>query len=154
MLQYDFESSIGYWLTLATQAYHRAFSDEVAPYGITYRQSQVLGWLALEHEISQAELAARMLIEPPTLVGILDRMERSGWIVRQPCPGDRRKKVIRATPAAEPVWNDIVACAQRIRSRATEGISPQQLQQVHETLRKIHANVAGVDEQAVVSPTK
>lgn len=150
MLQYDFESSIGYWLTLATQAYHRAFSDEVAPYGITYRQAQVLGWLALEHEITQSELAARMLIEPPTLVGILDRMERSGWIARQPCREDRRKKVVVATPAAEPLWKNIVACAQRMRSRATEGISPQQLKQVHETLRQIHANVANATESAAV----
>lgn len=150
MLHYDFESSIGYWLTLATQAYHRAFSDELAPYGITYRQAQVLGWLALEQQITQSELTARMLIEPPTLVGILDRMERSGWIVRQPSTEDRRKKVIHATDAAEPLWRDIVACAKRMRRRATEGIGPEQLKQVHDTLRQIHANVAGAAESSAV----
>jgi hypothetical protein len=39
MLRYDFEESIGYWLTLSTQAFHRAVSEEVAPHGITYRQA-------------------------------------------------------------------------------------------------------------------
>ena len=45
MLIYDFEESIGYWLTMTTQAYHRAVGEELAPHGITYRQSMVLaGW--------------------------------------------------------------------------------------------------------------
>ena len=90
-------------MTIATQAYHRAVSLEVAPHGITYRQSLVLAWLAVEGELSQAELAAMMMVEPPTLVGILDRMERDGWITRNGCPADRRKKLIRPTAAAEPV---------------------------------------------------
>ena len=132
-LHFDFEESIGYWLTLATQAYHRAVCDEVAPHGITYRQSMVLGWLALEGELSQAELAAKMMVEPPTLVGILDRMERDGWITRHNCPSDRRKKLIRANPAAEPVWEQIVECAVRVRAQATAGLSDRQL----ETLKQL-----------------
>jgi MarR family transcriptional regulator for hemolysin len=116
VLVYDFEESIGYWLTMATQAFHRALSEEVAPHGITYRQSMVLGWLALEGELSQAELASKMMVEPPTLVGILDRMERDGWITRNGCPSDRRKKLIRATTAAEPVWEKIAHGGRRIRN--------------------------------------
>ena len=46
MLPYDFEESIGYWLTVVTQAYHRALNERLAPCGITYRQSHVIGWLA------------------------------------------------------------------------------------------------------------
>jgi MarR family transcriptional regulator for hemolysin len=140
-MNYDFEDSIGYWLTLATQSYHRAVADELAPHGITYRQSMVLGWLALEGTLSQTELANRMMIEPPTLVGILDRMERDGWISRHDCPTDRRKKLIRANPAAEPVWDKIVTCAMEIRRRATEGLSDRQLSTLNKLLRKVHRNL-------------
>jgi MarR family transcriptional regulator, transcriptional regulator for hemolysin len=141
MLQYDFEESTGAWLTLTTQAYHRAISDELAPHGITYRQSTVLGWLALEGELSQTELAARMMVEPPTLVGILDRMERDGWITRHNCPGDRRKKIIRANPAAEPVWEKIVDCALRVRHRAIEGFSERELTALKTLLRRLQQNL-------------
>lgn len=140
-LNYDFEQSIGYWLTLSTQAYHRAVSDELAPHGITYRQSMVLGWLALEGELSQTELAAKMMVEPPTLVGILDRMERDGWIARHNCPLDRRKNLIRANPAAEPVWEKIVECATRIRAQATSGLSDRQLATLKSLLRKVQQNL-------------
>ena len=141
MLHFDFEESIGYWLTVTTQAYHRAVIDELAPHGITYRQSMVLGWLALEGELSQTELAAKMMIEPPTLVGILDRMERDGWITRHSCPADRRKKLIRATAAAEPAWEKIVDCATRVRSRATEGLTERQLAVLKKLLRRIGHNL-------------
>ncbi len=140
-LHHDLEQSIGYWLTLATQAYHRAVSEEVAPHGITYRQSLVLGWLAVEGELSQAELAAKMLVEPPTLVGILDRMERDGWITRNECPSDRRKKLIRASAAAEPVWEKILDCAARVRARATEGLSERQVDTLRNLLEQVRTNV-------------
>jgi MarR family transcriptional regulator, transcriptional regulator for hemolysin len=142
VLVYDFEDSLGYWLTLATQAFHRALGDEVAPQGITYRQSIVLAWLALEGELSQAELASKMMVEPPTLVGILDRMERDGWITRNSCPADRRKKLIRATAAAEPVWEKIAESGRRVRSRASQGLSPQEIATLKQLLNRVSQNLA------------
>jgi MarR family transcriptional regulator for hemolysin len=149
MLHYDFEESIGAWLTLATQTYHRAVSDELAPHGITYRQSMVLGWLALEGDLSQTELAAKMMVEPPTLVGILDRMERDGWITRHNCPGDRRKKIIRANPAAEPVWERIVECALRVRQRAIKGFSECELVELKNLLLRVQQNLKNQADVAV-----
>ena len=60
MLEYDFENSVGYWLVRTAQACERAVSEELAPEGITYRQFQVLGWLVLEGDLAQNELAERM----------------------------------------------------------------------------------------------
>lgn len=151
MLQYDFEESIGYWLTIATQAMHRALNDELAPHGITYRQTQVLAWLAVEGELTQSDLACRMLIEPPTLVGILDRMERDGWITRESSPTDRRKKLIRPNPAAEPVWEKIVSCAKRVRARATRGMTPDEVETALSLLRRIHENVQKSDARVPAS---
>ena len=141
MLHHDLEQSIGYWMTLATQAYHRALGAEVAPHGITYRQSLVLAWLAIDGELSQSELAARMMVEPPTLVGILDRMERDGWITRNSCPTDRRKKMIRPSEAAEPAWQKITECGSRVRARATAGLTEEELQTVQRILLRVYHNI-------------
>ena len=152
MVPYDFEASPGYWLTITTQALHKALNDELAPTGITYRQTQVIAWLAFEGELPVSELAARMTIEPPTLIGILDRMERNGWIVRVGCENDRRRKWIRLTPEAEPVWEQIVECLYRVRARATEGLPPEQVEQLTATLRQMHENLAS-DTPAAVGAT-
>jgi MarR family transcriptional regulator for hemolysin len=101
----------------------------------------VLGFIALHGPLTQAQLADCMGIEPPTLVGILDRMERNGWITRKACPNDRRKKVIWATPAAEPVWEKIVACAKNVRRRATQGLSQSDLALLKLLLHRVQANL-------------
>ena len=73
LVRYDFEESVGYWVVLTARAFRKALDEELAPHGITLAQWQVVGWLATEGELSQADLAARMEVEPPTLKGILDR---------------------------------------------------------------------------------
>ena len=142
---FDFETSLGYWLTVSTQAIHRALNVELSPTGITYRQSQVVGWLKLEGALSVGDLAARMTIEPPTLVGILDRMERMGWIVRDACTDDRRRKLIRLTAEADPVWEQIIECCLRVRRAATAGLSPEQSEQLLSLLCQVHGNLVSAD---------
>lgn len=144
MLEYDFENSVGFWICQASHALQRAFNEELAPQGITYRQCQVLGCLALEGPLSQTDLADRMRIEPPTLVGILDRMEQGGWIRRGSDKRDRRRKLIHPMPAAKPVWSKIVACATRVRAKATRGLSPRQLVQLKKLLSAVQNNLQPV----------
>ena len=141
MLEYDFENSVGYWVCQASHALLRAFNEELAPQGVTFRQAQVLGCLALEGRLSQTDLAERMRIEPPTLVGILDRMERDGWIRRGGDKSDRRRKLVEVMPAAKPAWTKIVTVAKRVRSRATRGMTPTQLAQLKKLLRLVQANL-------------
>ena len=147
MLEYDFENSVGYWVCQASHALQRAFNDELAPQGVTFRQAQVLGCLALEGKLSQTALADRMGIEPPTLVGILDRMQRDGWIRRDGDTSDRRRKFVDATPAAKPVWSKIITAAKRVRSRATRGMTPAQLVQLKKLLALVQANLQAAAAQ-------
>jgi MarR family transcriptional regulator for hemolysin len=138
---YDFEQSAGYWLILAARAYQKTFDEELAPYHLTYRQAQVLGWLVLDGDLSQVELADRMMIEPATLVGVLDRMERDGLIRRIAVPSDRRKKKIEISESAGEVWDKVIACAKRIRARAVEGLSDRQIKEFFKTLQTIMRNL-------------
>ena len=141
MLEHDFHDSIGCAVAMTAQALERALNEELAPHGITYRRWQVLGWLALRGEITQTELAGLMRIEPATLVGVLDRMERDGWITRQVSGTDRRKKFIRPTWRVEPVWKKITAACRRVRARATAGLTPKQLERTKDVLALMQNNL-------------
>lgn len=140
-LHYDFEESVGYWLVLASQAFQKALSEELLPHGITFRQFQVLGWLVLEGELSQGELASRMMIEPATLVGVLDRMERESLVVRHAKVEDRRCKLVRVSAGAKQMWDQAVGCALRVRKRASEGMNPEQVEQLKSLLRQLLGNL-------------
>jgi MarR family transcriptional regulator for hemolysin len=141
MLDYDFENSVGFWVTTAANEFQRAINDELAPQGITYRQCQVLGFLALQGPLAQCQLAEHMRIEPPTLVGILDRMERDGWICRDSDPADGRRKIIHPQAAAKPVWNKMVSAAKRVRKRAAHGLSSQEMATLKRLLSCVQQNL-------------
>lgn len=138
---YDVERSPGYWVTTASHALDKAFNEELAPHGITFRQAQVVGWLVVEPDISQVELARRMHIEAPTLHGILDRMERDGWVERCPCEEDRRRNLLRPCEGIRPEWERIVACAERVQARATRGLAQRDLDAVKRTLTTLRLNL-------------
>ena len=141
MLEHDLDDSIGFWVGIASQEYNRVLTEEIAPHGITLRQCQVLGCLAFKGACSQSELAELIHVEPPTLVGILDRMQRDGWITREICKNDRRRKLITPTSNAEPVWQKILDCGRRVRKKATTGITPEQLLVLKQLLEKVRSNL-------------
>ncbi|MGC1273485.1 MAG: MarR family transcriptional regulator [Planctomycetaceae bacterium] len=141
MLEYDYEDSVGYWLTTAAHAIRRTLEAELCREQITIRQWEVLNWLSLEGELTQAELAERMCVEAPTLTGILCRMERDGWLERRGCTDDRRCKRLRPTERAEAVWNRMAACGHRVRQSATEGLTAEELQSLKAICARIRRNL-------------
>lgn len=56
----------------------------------------LLDLLDQEGPLSPSTVAKRMGLHPATLTGILDRMERAGWISRDRDSTDRRAVVVRA----------------------------------------------------------
>jgi len=141
MLGHGFCSDVGFWLHMAAHRFERAINAELASEGLTYRQCQVLGWLALDGHLAQVELAERMNVEPPTLVRVLDVMERCGLIQRKECREDRRRKVILPTEHARPVWEKIVACANRVRDRSISGLSPAEQEELRRLLQTLYGNL-------------
>ncbi|MGQ0634616.1 MAG: MarR family winged helix-turn-helix transcriptional regulator [Planctomycetaceae bacterium] len=154
VLQFDFEESLGYWICSTSHSLRRALDTELERQGITYRQWEVLCWIAVEGELSQAELADRMGIEAPTLVGILDRMERDGWLDRYGCPNDRRRKRIRATDKAEAVWSRMMECAHTVRNRAREGLSQAELDALRSICERIRGNLEQSQPAAAMSSAR
>jgi MarR family transcriptional regulator for hemolysin len=71
---------------------------------------QVIAWLVRHSKLTQSELAGLMMVEPPTLAGILSRMEACDWVTRTQCPEDRRKNWVEVTDKVEPVWKQITEC--------------------------------------------
>jgi DNA-binding MarR family transcriptional regulator len=55
-----------------------------------------LDLIARHGPLSPSALARRAGLHPATMTGILDRLERSGWVARERDPADRRAVVVRA----------------------------------------------------------
>jgi DNA-binding MarR family transcriptional regulator len=55
-----------------------------------------LDLIASHGPLSPTALARRAGLHPATMTGVLDRLERGGWIARERDPSDRRGVVVRA----------------------------------------------------------
>lgn len=143
MHDYEFDNSVGYWICVTSHIYQRRLDKELAPHGITFRQFQVLGWLVHSGELSQAVLAELMMIEPPTLVRILDRMQSQRLIDRTASETDRRCKRVRIRPGATPVWNRVVECLNRVRDEATANMTVDEIATLRRLLRRVQENLTG-----------
>lgn len=66
--------------------------ESFKPYGITPQQYNVLRILrgSLPKTISTSEIKARMLDRNSDVSRIVDRLNLKGWIIKKPCPADRR----------------------------------------------------------------
>ena len=146
MLEYDFQNSVGHAICMTAHRFSRAMNEKLVPQGITYRQCQILGWLAFNGAMTQVDLAERMQIEPASLVPVLDRMERDELIERVAVPTDRRCKQVRPLPKAATVWQKIVASAEQVRARATRGLSQEQIDTLRSLLQMVEHNLGGRDQ--------
>lgn len=61
-----------------------------------------LDLISREGPMSPSQLAQRSRLHPATVTGVLDRLERGGWIARErdASAADRRAVAVRALPAA------------------------------------------------------
>lgn len=103
--------------------------ERLRPWGMTQATWRTL-WLLRQEEspYNQSELAARLGIETPTLVKIIDRMEARGLVRREPDSRDRRQKRLLITPAGLALAAEIEGVVIAVREELLAGVGPAELQ--------------------------
>jgi DNA-binding MarR family transcriptional regulator len=86
---------------------------------------------------SQRELAARMLIDPATLVRHLDRVETDGLVVRERDERDRRVVRVVITPAGRAMYEELNRVVQQFDQELRALLRHDEYDQLLGTLRRI-----------------
>ena len=78
------------------------YSQKVSShFGITGPQLWVLKALYEKSSLSLGELSKRMYLNPSTITGVVDRLERRNYVLRDRSAKDRRVVKVRLTPKGE-----------------------------------------------------
>jgi DNA-binding MarR family transcriptional regulator len=75
---------------------------------------------------SQNALAKILGIDVSTMTKSLQRLERSGFISRSPCPTNRRISVVDTTPAGDALRPELYRVLVEANRRMTQGLAPEQ----------------------------
>lgn len=142
MKQFDYENSIGFVVYSASKMMQKAFDLQLRDkIGINLVQSKVIFTLYMQSGPTQRELADKIGIESPTLVPIIDKMEKDGYVKRKPDANDRRIKRIYATSKTDSLWDSMMECAGQIRKVSTKDLSEQEIKSALGVVRKITENL-------------
>jgi MarR family transcriptional regulator for hemolysin len=112
---------------------------------ITRRQAAVMIYVSRHEGVSQAEVAARLDLEPISLVRLLDKLCEDGMVERRAHPTDRRVRTLWLTAAARPVLERILQINREIRAEAFAGMPRATRDAFIAALEQIKENLA-VDE--------
>ena len=142
MQEYDFENSIGFIVNRTARAFVKALDLELHDkVGITIGQWKVIVMLHKHNGMTQKEIADRLGLEGPTLIPIIDRMEKEELVVRRVDPSDRRNNRIYRTEKADALWEKMMHCALKVRQVSVNGISEEDLGTMRAVLDKIWNNI-------------
>jgi MarR family transcriptional regulator for hemolysin len=120
------------------RAWRQKLDERLKPMGLSQAKWRTLMHLSLAGDaLTQAEIAARLGVEEPTMVTLLHRLEREEWITRTNSALDRRCKMVLLGRRAQGVIAQINSSAKTLRNELLADIPTPDLQMCMEVLAHI-----------------
>lgn len=145
----DPNESPGYLVRDANIAVGKALRRRLADYGMTLGQYYFMRALWIEEGLSQRELSRRVGTTEPTTASVLRLLEKNGLVRRVRNRRDRRTINIFPTQKGRNLKNELLRTAIRINEIATEGLSPEDIENIKRLMNAMKANL---DKDEETSP--
>jgi len=108
----------------------------------------VLGILRDRGPMSPSELSERLIVTRATVTGVLDSLERRGFVRRSANPADRRSLLVEITPAGLDVLQELRTIVHRNEKAWMGGLSESDLRDYIAQLHRIQESLAAASEGA------
>ena len=125
----DTTETFGLLLHGTARAWRQKLDERLKPMGLSQAKWRTLMHLSIAGDaLTQAEIAARLGVEEPSVVTLLHRLEREDWITRSNSPRDRRCNMVLLGPRAQRVIGQMNSSAETLRHELMAGIPKSHLQ--------------------------
>lgn len=133
---------IGYLLKNINDKLAAHGNEDMAKFGITFRQSSVLAILqAAGGEMTQKELECSLEVSHPTVVGLVRRMQKQGFLETRSDESDRRNKIVTLTEKARSVGKQMDGAVREHNRKMLAGLTEEQIDSLYELLSVIDKNI-------------
>jgi len=120
--------------------YNQKVADDV---GINLRDLQVLHLLVLHGPSTPRDLARQACVTTGGMTVVLDRLEKDGYVKRQPNPDDRRSCIVHLIPESLRKLEGSYRAKSEQLSAAIERYTDRDLRLLVEFFQEINGEVAG-----------
>lgn len=130
---------IGYLLKIITDKIRTTADAHLKSHGLTLSQSRVLAFLhSRGGEATQKEIEDFLEVAHPTVVGIVSRMEKNGFVT---CSYERISKLVKLTDKAEIIGEDMDRTISAQDGKLYAGLSDEELSELERMLQVIYRNL-------------
>ena len=135
-------NEIGYLIKKISLLQKAEMDASLQEFDLTSSQFRVL-FILQRHdgEMTQKELERELGVSHPTVNGLVNRLEKQGFLETRTDPADRRHRLVKLTEKADSVKEDMLEQRRKAEERLTKGLSREELLQLRSSLEKIHHNM-------------
>ena len=127
----------------------RAVQDKVrvdaARWGLNITEFYVLEVLHLKGSQTIQQIAANILVSSGSMTYVIDKLEKRGIIVRNPCPKDRRVIHIELTPEGRSLMEEIMLEHRALLENIFKVLEPQEEETLVNLLGKIKSQISDLN---------
>ena len=123
---YVLEDQIGHLLRRAHQRASAIFMARFAALQLTPTQYAALVKIRDEGEVSQNRLGRQTAMDPATMKGVIDRLEKRGLIAFKADPDDRRRTLWRLTDSGTALIDAAVAAGVATSAETLAPLTPKE----------------------------
>lgn len=134
---YDARKHICFNLGRVMRRVYDYYEQKLSAFGLTPPQYFVFNALWMGDGINIGELGDRVSLDGSTLTGIIDRMERNGFVERRPNPADRRSVLAYLTPKARELGPRILEFADELDDALRKPFSRREMNDFEKVLRTL-----------------
>ena len=131
------ESYLSYTLAAAHRTVHQSLGMKLKELGIQVEAWRILEVLSAEEEHTMGELAEVVLMNPPTLTKLVDRMVSDGLVHRQVSQADHRRVQLALTSLGREKVEKLREFATAQNNEILQKLGPDKAQILTEALRSL-----------------
>jgi MarR family 2-MHQ and catechol resistance regulon transcriptional repressor len=140
-------SSILAHICLLNSVLERSGDRMTAQHGLTMTQWFALGCVGHSEEkgVSHSELGQRLMLSKAPITGVVDRLEKGGFVVRVADARDRRISRVKITPKGTESWLAVRDSLREVAESTCQGFGEAELRETESLLARLLENVARTD---------
>jgi DNA-binding MarR family transcriptional regulator len=116
-------------------------NEELTKVGLYAGQEMFLWQLWQQDGLAQSQLVEQMCVQPPTISKMLDRMEKSGLVVRRPDPEDSRISRVYLTEQGRNLEKSVCGVWAHLEERVSQRLSVEERLLLRRLLLQVYQNL-------------
>jgi DNA-binding MarR family transcriptional regulator len=146
----EWDLRLGYLIHDVSRLRRMMFDRALAPLGITRSQWWVLAFISRKDGLPQTQLANELDVGKVGVGALIDRLESSGFVVRQADPVDRRVKRVYVTRQARGFLEKLRKETDKFNEKIARGINRKQLEATSDALLAMKRNLLAMSDGTIL----